>query len=945
MPRLFVFRLSSYLKQSSVKTPVKKFQFLLLCLFAFVLLGFSNKKQNSETTGEFSSPSVTTDQYDYPPGSTVRITGQGFQSGETITLAVNRPAANESGNNLYDSWTVTASTGGEFITLWPVPYDENLGAVLQVSATGAASALKASTLFANSNSQIRFTTTLPDTLCPGETVQVCAQLSLRCRDGNALSLHGKKLIFFINDGNCGVNVGQNGQDTIETDDQGIACLTLATPLAPGLFSIRVKFLGEDRPGPCPDILNYDCDLSDSVSNGGCGDIAASHTCQTAVIDSGACVGCRAPTLSCPEHISQSNDPGQCGAVVNFNVEASGSCGPNTVVCVPPSGSFFLVGTTDVICTASDTAGNSSSCSFPLTVQDTEAPQVFCSGNLSVTTGPGQGNVAVSYSASSTDNCVSVGVICSPPSGSFFPIGVTTVTCSASDASQNSFSCSFTVTVNSILFFQRSGAFSNDQMGFSVAGGGDVNGDGFADFLVTIPGADGGGAGNSAALPDAGSVEVFSGADGQLLFQTNGLNEGDRLGGSAGIGGDVNNDGFEDFIAGSPEADVNGMVDAGAAYVYSGTDGNVLYEIKGAASANRLGGSVGILEDINGDGHDEFIVCAPGADLGGSGSSAVLEDAGAVYVHSGLDGSLLYQINGEEAANRLGGSLGVGGDVDEDGEEDFIVGTPEADINGMVDAGAAYVFSGKTGQLLYPIYGTSGGDHLGSSVGISGNVDGEGGDDLIVGVPGKDVFSAGNSATLADAGAAYVYSGSDGMLLYQFEGKETADRLGGSVGFAEDVDEGGNDDFYIAAPEANPNGLIDAGSVTVYSGETGQPLFEADGGSSGDRLGGSMSIFESVTGEEGGLDRFLIGAPGADFGTETDAGSAFVYQIAYKGDLNGDGRLGAADVVLLLTCIFLNRGFCPPEIADMNCDGSIVSPTDVVILLNATFLSEPIICVQ
>ena len=62
-------------------------------------------------------------------------------------------------------------------------------------------------------------------------------------------------------------------------------------------------------------------------------------------------------------------------------------------------------------------------------------------------------------------------------------------------------------------------------------------------------------------------------------------------------------------------------------------------------------------------------------------------------------------------------------------------------------------------------------------------------------------------------------------------------------------------------------------------------------------------------------------------------------------MNGDGRLAAADVVLLLNCIFLGRGFCPPEIADLNCDGSIVSPTDVVILLNATFLGEPISCVQ
>ncbi|MCI0596858.1 MAG: HYR domain-containing protein [candidate division Zixibacteria bacterium] len=795
---------------------------------------------------------------------------------------------------------------------------------------------------ADANTQLTITTTLPDTLCPGEPIEVCANLSQRCGSGNLVPLAARKLIFFANADDCGANVGQAGDDTVLTDAQGNACFALTVPQAFGTFALRVKFLGEERPDPCPEVGNSSCNPTDPAPNKRCTNLSAANACAAYVVDTSVC-GCGEPVINCPAYVNQVNDAGQCGAAVSFNVQASGKCQPISISCVPPAGSFFLVGTTLVVCTATDTAGNSSTCSFPVTVRDAEPPQVLCPGNLSVTTGPGQGNVPMSYSASALDNCAASGVVCSPPSGSLFPIGVTAVTCTAADASQNSSSCSFTVTVNSVLFFQGSGNFSGDQLGFSVAGGGDVNSDGFADFLVTIPGADGGGAGNSAALPDAGAVEVFSGADGELLFHTEGFNEGDRLGGSAGIGGDVNNDGFEDFIVGSPEADVNGMVDAGAAYVYSGADGSVLYELKGGATADRLGGSVGLLEDINGDTYDDFIVSAPGADGGGGGASAALQDAGAVYVYSGRDGGLLYQINGEEAANRLGGSIGVSGDVDEDNTEDFIVGSPEADINGMEDAGAAYVFSGKTGQLLYSVYGTSAGDQLGSSVGISGNVDGAGGDDFIIGAPGKDLLSAGEAAALVDAGAAYVYSGSDGTLLYEFKGTGTADRLGGSVGLTEDIDGGGNDDFFIAAPEADPNGLVDAGFVTVYSGETAEPLFQAEGASAGDRLGGSVSIFESVSGE-GGLERFLIGAPGADFEAETDAGSAFVYQIAFKGDLNGDGRLAAADVVLLLTCIFLGHGFCPPEIADMNCDGSLVSPTDVVILLNATFLGEPITCV-
>ncbi|HXF49737.1 MAG TPA: HYR domain-containing protein [Verrucomicrobiae bacterium] len=943
MPSTPFFGLIFFKEKNIVRTLVRKTELLFLCLSAAALLGFTDKKQNPDLTGGFLSPSVTTDQYDYPPGGTVRIIGNGFLPGEGVQLVVEHVDSSVTGGDGHHPWTVAASARGGFVSDWTVPYDDNLGEVLRVRATGQTSRSQATALFVDANTQLSLMTSLPDTLCPGEAIEICANLSQRCGSGDLSSLSGQNLIFYVNAGDCGANVGQAGEDTVETDAQGNACFNWTVPETPGVFSLRIKFQGEQKPNPCPDIGNSACNPADPAANKRCTNLSSSNTCFTFVVDSSAC-GCQAPVLTCPAFIARHNDPGQCGAVVNYSIQASGECSPITVACVPPTGSFFLVGTTNVVCTATDTAGNASSCSFPVTVQDAEPPQVFCNQNISVTTGPGQTGVPVVYSASTLDNCASSGAVCSPPSGSLFPVGVTTVTCTASDASQNSASCSFTITVNAVLFFQRNGAFAGDQLGFSVAGGGDLNGDGFTDFLVTIPGADVGGAGNSAALPDAGSVGVFSGADGQLLYEINGIESGDRLGGSAGIGGDVNNDGYADFIVGSPDADVSGMVDAGAAYVYSGYDGSVLYKVKGTATADRLGGSAGLLEDINSDNYDEFIICAPGADGGGAGGSTVLQDAGAVYVYSGLDGSLLYQITGEEAANRLGGSLGVGGDVDEDGVEDFIVGTPEADINGMVDAGAAYVYSGKTGQLLYSIYGPAAGDQFGYAVGISGNPDGAGGDDFIVGAPGTDVLSAGSAATLLDAGAAYIYSGSDGTLLHEFKGTEEANRLGGSVGLIEDVDMGGEDDFYIAGPEADPNGLIDAGTMTVYSGETGQPLFQVDGESSGDRLGGSVSIFESLTGKEG-ITRFLIGAPGADFGTETDAGSAFVYQIAFKGDMNGDGRLAAADVVLLLNCIYLNSGFCPVEIADMNCDGSLISPTDVVILLNATFLAEPIFCVQ
>jgi hypothetical protein len=159
--------------------------------------------------------------------------------------------------------------------------------------------------------------------------------------------------------------------------------------------------------------------------------------QDTVIDSFA--GCC--TLTCPSDVSQPNDPSVCGAIVNYPTPTtSGSCG--TVTSTPASGSFFPVGTTIVTVTTAD----GPSCSFNVTVNDTELPVVTCSGDIVTTTDPGKCTAAVSFTSVVTDNCPGATVVCTPPSGTDFPIGTTTVTCIATDAAGNTDSCSFEVTV-------------------------------------------------------------------------------------------------------------------------------------------------------------------------------------------------------------------------------------------------------------------------------------------------------------------------------------------------------------------------------------------------------------------------------------------------------------------------------------------------------------------
>ena len=150
-------------------------------------------------------------------------------------------------------------------------------------------------------------------------------------------------------------------------------------------------------------------------------------------------------ITCPANVTSSNDPNQCGAVVTYAPPTStGECG--TVSCSPASGSFFPVGTTTATCTT--TAGPS--CSFTITVNDTQPPSITCPANVTTVgavTCPPTNNTIVNFANPvASDNCPGVTTICTPPSGSPLPVGTTTVTCTATDASGNTATCSFTVTV-------------------------------------------------------------------------------------------------------------------------------------------------------------------------------------------------------------------------------------------------------------------------------------------------------------------------------------------------------------------------------------------------------------------------------------------------------------------------------------------------------------------
>ncbi len=333
-----------------------------------------------------------------------------------------------------------------------------------------------------------------------------------------------------------------------------------------------------------------------------------------------------------------------------------------------------------------------------------------------------------------------------------------------------------------LLFQLTG--SSDNMGYSVAGAGDVNGDGKPDFIC--------------GAPYGRTAYVFSGADGSLLHRVTGP---DWLGTSVAGGKDVNGDGRADFIVGAPGGNPPGP-EPGYVLVYSGADGALLYRIDGSNSGDQMGHSVALLGDLNSDGKSEFGIGARWTDLNG------FTQVGSVYVYSGADGSLMYRKDGSAEFDIFGWSLANAGDVNVDGKPDFAVGALQADPDGLSGAGSVFVYSGADGSLLRRLDGFASGEHLGFSVSGAGDINGDGFADIITGTP--------DATSLRYTGAAYVFSGRDGSLLYQMTGSEVAENVGFSVAGLGDADGDGKGDFVVGtpAPPHSPT-LYNAGWVRVF----------------------------------------------------------------------------------------------------------------------------------
>ena len=189
-----------------------------------------------------------------------------------------------------------------------------------------------------------------------------------------------------------------------------------------------------------------------------------------------------------------------------------------------------------------------------------------------------------------------------------------------------------------------------------------------------------------------------------------------------------------------------------------------------------------------------------------------------------------------------------GDVDGDGVKEAIVGEP---ANGADSStGTTYVYSGRTGRLIYRFDGAPG-DQNGFAMADAGDTNRDHVHDILVGSPGNG------------AGHVDLYSGRTGKLLHRFEGASAGDAFGWSVSSAGDVDRDHHADVLIGATQAPPTGT-GPGYATIYSGRTYEPIRTLTGDATGNQFGSGAGWSRDVDRDH--VADQIVGARNAGAGT-------------------------------------------------------------------------------
>lgn len=416
-------------------------------------------------------------------------------------------------------------------------------------------------------------------------------------------------------------------------------------------------------------------------------------------------------------------------------------------------------------------------------------------------------------------------------------------------------------LNGVNGFAINGAAAGDNSGWSVASAGDINGDGVSDFAIGANRASPGGiyeAGSTYLIFGSkqkwNSIIELSNLNGKNGFVLNGENTLDWSGLSVASAGDINDDGISDLIIGAPAASANGMAQAGKSYVIFGNknvwnstinlsnlNGMNGFIIFGESSDNFLGESVAGDGDINNDGIDDLIIGAP--DIA---TSYVIFGSRTRWWSSpfelsnlnGKNGFVLHGTNYEDEENDgTGSSVAFAGDVNVDGIDDILIGAPNSFVGSNSSVGKSYIvygssypwncsieLSGLNGTNGFILNGEFSGDSCGSSVAGTGDINGDGIDDIIIGAASASPYGESR------AGKSYAVFGShhhrispmelsqlDGNNGFALYGYQAFDWSATSVAGRVDINADGINDLIIGAPGTAPYNVKDAGTTYVVFG--------------------------------------------------------------------------------------------------------------------------------